>query len=124
MWTQQGGRVAPQELFAQIARKWKMFRGFRQQDSQELMRYLFDGIKQDEMDMIKRQLAEEKAENGKEEEAEKEKQGESTAAESETDPPKYVPFIDSCFLGKMVSVIVCDVCKKVNSRMSFFRVVL
>ncbi|CAO3575068.1 unnamed protein product [Mortierella alpina] len=62
MWKQQGGTVAPRDLFTQIAKKWKVFRGFRQQDSQELMRYLFDGIKQEELDLIKRQLAEERGE--------------------------------------------------------------
>ncbi|KAG0039905.1 Ubiquitin carboxyl-terminal hydrolase 16 [Podila clonocystis] len=120
MWRQQGATVAPRELFMQISRKWKVFRGFRQQDSQELMRYLFDGIKQEELDLIKRQLADEKgdqaeveAETETEAEADAEKVENQTGAVAETkEAPKYVPFIDTCFSGKLVSVIVCDACKK------------
>ncbi|KAF9957032.1 Ubiquitin carboxyl-terminal hydrolase 16 [Mortierella alpina] len=109
MWKQQGGTVAPRDLFTQIAKKWKVFRGFRQQDSQELMRYLFDGIKQEELDLIKRQLAEERVGG-----AVQEPNGKELAQEAitEQETVKYVPFIDSCFSGKLVSVIVCDVCKK------------
>ncbi|KAF9561741.1 Ubiquitin carboxyl-terminal hydrolase 16 [Mortierella alpina] len=109
MWKQQGGTVAPRDLFTQIAKKWKVFRGFRQQDSQELMRYLFDGIKQEELDLIKRQLAEERGGGDV-----NEPQGKELAHEASTEkePTKYAPFIDSCFSGKLVSVIVCDACKK------------
>ncbi|KAG0045043.1 hypothetical protein BGZ83_009717 [Gryganskiella cystojenkinii] len=81
MWKQQGGKVSPRELFSQIARKWKVFRGMRQQDSQELMRYLFDGIKQEEMDLFKRQLAEEK-ETLAEEEVQSEQENDDNQVES------------------------------------------
>lgn len=129
MWKQQGGTIAPKELFNQIARKWKVFKGYKQQDSQELMRYLFDGVKQEELDMIKRQLSEEEtkgentlkgtqvnrrisATNGV---SNDDKDSENTRADETVEvAPKYVPFIDSCFSGKLVSVIVCDTCKKVN----------
>ncbi|KAG0088355.1 Ubiquitin carboxyl-terminal hydrolase 16 [Podila epicladia] len=117
MWRQQGATVAPRDLFMQISKKWKVFRGFRQQDSQELMRYLFDGIKQEELDLIKRQLAEERGDQAEMEvDAEAEAEA-SNAAKSENlvetkEAPKYVPFIDTCFSGKLVSVIVCDACKK------------
>ena len=122
MWGRQGGTVSPRELFTQIARKWKVFKGMRQQDSQELMRYLFDGIKQEEMDLIKRQLAKEKTEEDEDQDEgdQAAEQGDgkkvvfTTGTKEEDKPPKYVPFIDSCFSGKMVSVIVCDVCKKVK----------
>ncbi|KAF8937756.1 Ubiquitin carboxyl-terminal hydrolase 16 [Haplosporangium gracile] len=111
MWKQQGGTIAPRDLFTQIAKKWKVFRGFRQQDSQELMRYLFDGIKHEELDMIKRHLSEEgSSQDEKAEKAEEEK--EESAGLDEKKEPKFVPFIDSCFSGKLVSVIVCDACKK------------
>ncbi|KAF9339991.1 Ubiquitin carboxyl-terminal hydrolase 45 [Linnemannia elongata] len=112
MWKQQGGTIAPRDLFTQIAKKWKVFRGFRQQDSQELMRYLFDGIKHEELDMIKRHLSEESgSHNDKAEEAKEEKEDGLTGSDEKKEP-KFVPFIDSCFSGKLVSVIVCDACKK------------
>ncbi|CAG8543933.1 9032_t:CDS:10 [Racocetra fulgida] len=50
MWAQQGGIVTPRDLFTEIARKWKEFRGWRQQDSQELMRLMFDSIKSEEFE--------------------------------------------------------------------------
>jgi ubiquitin carboxyl-terminal hydrolase 16/45 len=133
MWGRQGGTVSPRELFTQIARKWKVFKGMRQQDSQELMRYLFDGIKQEETDLIKRQLAGEKIEDGEVEDEDEDDQAHeqgdekkvvsATGTKEEDKPPKYIPFIDSCFSGKMVSLIVCDVCKKVKrrGRLSFVR---
>ncbi|KAI8605479.1 hypothetical protein EDD21DRAFT_138755 [Dissophora ornata] len=117
---QKGGVVTPEDLFRQIAKKWKIFRGFRQQDSHELMRYLFDGIKQEEMDLIKRQLSEEAEQKKIAEEQEPstdeivdDRQVESREVVEKA--LKYVPFIDSCFSGKLVSVIVCDTCKKRNS---------
>ncbi|KAG0022695.1 Ubiquitin carboxyl-terminal hydrolase 16 [Podila clonocystis] len=91
MWKQSGGSVTPRDLFAQIAKKWRVFRQMKEQDSQELMRFLFDGIKEEELDLIKK------------------RQGTEHAPK---DPPKYAPFIESCFAGKLVSVIVCDACKK------------
>ncbi|KAI8363345.1 hypothetical protein B0O80DRAFT_433507 [Mortierella sp. GBAus27b] len=113
---QRGGTVAPRELFTQIGKKWKMFRGYQQQDSHELMRHLFDGIKQEEKEMIKRLLSEQTAEGAKEGDQEP-----SSTSVSEKGPEmscapnkdqEYIPFIDSCFSGKLISVIVCDTCKK------------
>ncbi|KAG0317867.1 Ubiquitin carboxyl-terminal hydrolase 16 [Dissophora globulifera] len=110
MWKQQGGKIAPKEFFMQIAKKWKIFRGFQQQDSQELMRYLFDGIKQEELSMIKKQSAEEGEQQKKGDAAEGDVKNQKN--DNLVEPPKFVPFIDSCFSGKLVSVIVCDTCKK------------
>ncbi|KAG0297949.1 Ubiquitin carboxyl-terminal hydrolase 16 [Linnemannia gamsii] len=100
MWKQQGGTVTPRDLFTQIAKKWKIFRGFREQDSQELMRHLLEGIRQEEADLIKKRLGEE------------EQQTSGDANSEVTATLKYIPFIDTCFSGKLVSVIVCDACKK------------
>ncbi|KAF9205998.1 Ubiquitin carboxyl-terminal hydrolase 16 [Haplosporangium sp. Z 27] len=104
MWKQQGGIVTPRDLFTQIAKKWKIFRGFREQDSQELMRHLFDGIRLEEMDIIKAKISAEGSSSS----------SETTAVNSgeNNETPRYAPFIDSCFSGKLVSVIVCQSCKK------------
>ncbi|KAI8601182.1 hypothetical protein EDD21DRAFT_114440 [Dissophora ornata] len=107
MWKQQGGIVTPRDLFMQIAKKWKVFRGFREQDSQELMRHLFDGIRLEEVDLIKKKVAGESASSS----------SELDATSSHDESPKYVPFIDSCFSGKLASVIVCQSCKKVRPAM-------
>ncbi|CAG8724694.1 43884_t:CDS:2 [Gigaspora margarita] len=133
MWEQKGGMVTPRELFSEIARKWQQFRGWRQQDSQELMRFMFDGIKceESEINMIVRKYTERKIANGmfkylfqfikkiqshetKEEittednELPKE-QDDSSSEKSLQQKPES--FIDICFGGKLVSLIVCDTCK-------------
>ncbi|KAG0344050.1 Ubiquitin carboxyl-terminal hydrolase 16 [Podila humilis] len=96
MWKQSGGTVIPRDLFTQIAKKWKVFRGMKEQDSQELMRFLFDGIKEEELESIKK--------NRKEQDS---------AASKKTEASRtFAPFIETCFGGKLVSVIVCDACKK------------
>lgn len=53
MWRTRDDTIAPRELFNQISKKWSQFRGWRQQDSQELMRFLFDGIKSEEIEVGK-----------------------------------------------------------------------
>jgi len=78
------------------------------------MRYLFDGIKHEELDMIKRYLSEEGGSQDDKAEETKEEKEEESAGLDEKKEPMFVPFIDSCFSGKLVSVIVCDACKKVT----------
>ncbi|KAF9091316.1 Ubiquitin carboxyl-terminal hydrolase 16 [Mortierella sp. AD031] len=107
MWKQQGGTVKPRDLFRQITNKWETFRGRQEQDSQELMRHLFDGIRQEEADLIEKRVAAEEQQSGRLGGDQK-----SKTAETALTPPKYVPFIDTCFSGKFVSVIVCGACKK------------
>ncbi|NWH60390.1 UBP16 hydrolase, partial [Geococcyx californianus] len=40
--------VTPKELFAQVCKKAIRFKGYQQQDSHELLRYLLDGIRAEE----------------------------------------------------------------------------
>ncbi|NWI99294.1 UBP16 hydrolase, partial [Crypturellus undulatus] len=42
------GIVTPKELFAQVCKKAVRFKGYQQQDSQELLRYLLDGMRAEE----------------------------------------------------------------------------
>uniref|UniRef100_A0A8C9FGQ1 ubiquitinyl hydrolase 1 n=1 Tax=Pavo cristatus TaxID=9049 RepID=A0A8C9FGQ1_PAVCR len=43
------GVVTPKELFAQVCKKAIRFKGYQQQDSQELLRYLLDGMRAEEI---------------------------------------------------------------------------
>ncbi|ETE73489.1 Ubiquitin carboxyl-terminal hydrolase 16, partial [Ophiophagus hannah] len=43
------GSVTPRELFSQICKKATRFKGYQQQDSQELLRYLLDGMRTEEI---------------------------------------------------------------------------
>ena len=49
IWEHSGGSFNPSDLFGRITRKWKQFKGFRQQDSHELMRFLIDGMKEEQL---------------------------------------------------------------------------
>ncbi|NWU20201.1 UBP16 hydrolase, partial [Dyaphorophyia castanea] len=42
------GVVTPKELFAQVCKKAIRFKGYQQQDSHELLRYLLDGMRTEE----------------------------------------------------------------------------
>lgn len=42
------GIVTPRELFSQVCKKAVRFKGYQQQDSQELLRYLLDGMRAEE----------------------------------------------------------------------------
>ncbi|NXN77044.1 UBP16 hydrolase, partial [Bombycilla garrulus] len=42
------GVVTPKELFAQVCKKAIRFKGYQQQDSHELLRYLLDGMRAEE----------------------------------------------------------------------------
>ncbi|KAM9635772.1 ubiquitin carboxyl-terminal hydrolase 16 isoform 4-T5 [Trichechus inunguis] len=42
------GVVTPKELFSQVCKKAVQFKGYQQQDSQELLRYLLDGMRAEE----------------------------------------------------------------------------
>ena len=42
------GVMTPRELFSQVCKKAVRFKGYQQQDSQELLRYLLDGMRAEE----------------------------------------------------------------------------
>ncbi|CAG8554202.1 747_t:CDS:10 [Funneliformis mosseae] len=116
MWRAQDSIVAPRELFSEISRKWQQFRGWRQQDSQELMRFLFDGIKSEELKLIKRYSSKPSKKRDQEicmsyDEDHSDDERSEDSDDEKQDDKKYESFIDACFGGKLVSVIVCDVCK-------------
>ncbi|OZJ01618.1 hypothetical protein BZG36_05381 [Bifiguratus adelaidae] len=102
MWTQNGGVINPSGLFSQISKKWKQYRRMQEQDAQELMRYLLDGMRMEEIDYIKKHLQTNESE-------EKSDEGAKNA-----EKVKPVPILDMIFGGKLVSIIVCDHCKEIS----------
>ena len=52
-----GQRVSPRGLFSEIARQAPRFKGFQQQDSQELLRYMVDAMAEEEIKLLKRGAA-------------------------------------------------------------------
>ncbi|CAG8460639.1 11416_t:CDS:2 [Acaulospora morrowiae] len=107
MWEGEREVVSPRDLFDQITRKWSQFRGWRQQDSQELMRFLFDGIKSEELELIKR-VSKKKNEDQLSDQG---TDDENNTSKEKSPPQEFVSFIDACFGGKLASVIVCKTCR-------------
>jgi len=100
--------INPGHLFSQVARQSPKFRGMQQQDSHELLRYLMDGLKNEESKRQKSAVL-------------------KYFGLSEKSDPKSVPnhlkrkiqaygresnhcLFDRIFSGQMVSTIVCEEC--------------
>ncbi|XP_074535533.1 ubiquitin carboxyl-terminal hydrolase 16 [Halichoeres trimaculatus] len=104
------GVVTPRELFTQVCKKAARFKGFQQQDSQELLRYLLDGMRTEEVKRVSSGVMEVLKESKKSTDAEQlkilvkeyEKKG----------SPKN--FVDHIFGGETTSTIMCQQCKTVS----------
>ncbi|XP_061682858.1 ubiquitin carboxyl-terminal hydrolase 16 [Syngnathoides biaculeatus] len=104
------GVVTPQELFTQVCKKAARFKGFQQQDSQELLRYLLDGMRAEESKRVSSAITEALKRSGKVADGEELK---SVIKEYEKNGlPKN--FVDQVFGGEMTSTIMCQRCKTVS----------
>lgn len=104
------GVVTPRELFTQVCKKAARFKGFQQQDSQELLRYLLDGMRAEEIKRISSGVMEALKESRKSTDGEQLK---TLVKEYEKNGfPKN--FVDHVFGGEMTSTIMCQQCKTVS----------
>uniref|UniRef100_A0A4W6E0X3 Ubiquitin carboxyl-terminal hydrolase n=1 Tax=Lates calcarifer TaxID=8187 RepID=A0A4W6E0X3_LATCA len=104
------GVVTPRELFTQVCKKAARFKGFQQQDSQELLRYLLDGMRAEEIKRVSTGIMEALKQSRKSTDAEQLK---SLVKEYEKNGfPKN--FVDQVFGGEMTSTIMCQQCKTVS----------
>ena len=91
--TSGSGSLSPKVLFSKICGKWNMYSNFQQQDSHELLRRLLDDISEEERSVFRTKL----------------KMHQET-----TDAPLPTrhknTFIESIFMGKLVSVVICSEC--------------
>ncbi|XP_077467927.1 ubiquitin carboxyl-terminal hydrolase 16 isoform X3 [Stigmatopora argus] len=102
--------VRPQELFTQVCTKAARFKGYQQQDSQELLRYLLDGMRAEESKRVSTAIAEALKRSGKHKD---EEQLKSVVKEYEKNGlPKN--FVDRVFGGEITSTIMCQRCKTVS----------
>ncbi|XP_070568961.1 ubiquitin carboxyl-terminal hydrolase 16-like [Ptychodera flava] len=109
MMNEQGkGTVSPRLLFNQVCQKAPRFKGYQQQDSHELLRYLLDGMRSEELKRVKEGILKEfgfqttvNPKNVEEEIKEKIK-----------DYGKCVnkTFVDSVFGGQLISTVLCEEC--------------
>uniref|UniRef100_A0A674PPE0 Ubiquitin carboxyl-terminal hydrolase n=1 Tax=Takifugu rubripes TaxID=31033 RepID=A0A674PPE0_TAKRU len=99
--------ATPQELFTQVCRKAARFKGFQQQDSQELLRYLLDGMRAEEIKRVNLGIEEALKESKK---SNDEEQLKKTLKEYEKNGlPKNL--VDYVFGGELTSTIMCQQCK-------------
>uniref|UniRef100_A0A3B5L9I4 Ubiquitin carboxyl-terminal hydrolase n=1 Tax=Xiphophorus couchianus TaxID=32473 RepID=A0A3B5L9I4_9TELE len=104
------GVVTPRELFTQVCKKAARFKGFQQQDSQELLRYLLDGMRAEELKRVSMGITESLKQSSKVTDEEKIK---AAVKEYEKNGvPKN--FVDQLFGGEMTSTIMCQECKTVS----------
>ncbi|KAK2846719.1 hypothetical protein Q5P01_009718 [Channa striata] len=102
--------ITPQELFTQVCKKAARFKGFQQQDSQELLRYLLDGMRAEEVKRISSGITEVLKQSRK---STSEEQLKTLVKEYEKNGfPKN--FVDQVFGGEMTSTVMCQQCKTVS----------
>ncbi|XP_014303374.1 ubiquitin carboxyl-terminal hydrolase 16 isoform X3 [Myotis lucifugus] len=100
------GIVTPKELFSQVCKKAVRFRGYQQQDSQELLRYLLDGMRAEEHQRVSKGIL--KAFGNSTEKLDEELKNKVKDYEKK----KAVPsFVDRIFGGELTSTIMCDECR-------------
>ncbi|XP_045708611.1 ubiquitin carboxyl-terminal hydrolase 16 isoform X1 [Phyllostomus hastatus] len=103
------GVVTPKELFAQVCRKAVRFKGYQQQDSQELLRYLLDGMRAEEHQRVSKGIL--KALGNSTEKLDEELKNKVKDYEKKTSAPS---FVDRIFGGELTSTIMCDECGMVS----------
>ncbi|KAM6446526.1 ubiquitin carboxyl-terminal hydrolase 16 isoform 1-T2 [Liasis olivaceus] len=102
------GTVTPRELFSQVCKKATRFKGYQQQDSQELLRYLLDGMRTEEIQRTSAAIF--KALNNSDKENEELKK-----EVKEYEKKKLMhSFVDRIFGGELTSTIMCEECQTVS----------
>ncbi|MED6276753.1 hypothetical protein CHARACLAT_006227 [Characodon lateralis] len=102
--------VTPRELFTQVCKKAARFKGFQQQDSQELLRYLLDGMRAEELKRVNTGIVETLKQSSKVTDEEKLKAVVKEYVKNGV--PKN--FVDQVFGGELTSTIMCQQCKTVS----------
>ncbi|XP_042644172.1 ubiquitin carboxyl-terminal hydrolase 16 isoform X4 [Tyto alba] len=103
------GVVTPKELFAQVCKKAIRFKGYQQQDSHELLRYLLDGMRAEEIQQVSVGILKALADSNKQNEEELKKKI------KEYEKKKGIQsFVDRIFGGELTSTIMCEECRTVS----------
>ncbi|POI35433.1 hypothetical protein CIB84_000814 [Bambusicola thoracicus] len=103
------GVITPKELFAQVCKKAIRFKGYQQQDSQELLRYLLDGMRAEEIQRVSVGILKALTDSDKQNEEELRKKI------KEYEKKKGIKsFVDRIFGGELTSTIMCEECRTVS----------
>ncbi|XP_075027061.1 ubiquitin carboxyl-terminal hydrolase 16 isoform X3 [Calonectris borealis] len=109
------GVVTPKELFAQVCKKAIRFKGYQQQDSHELLRYLLDGMRAEEIQQISVGILKALTDSNKQNEEELKKKI------KEYEKKKGIQsFVDRIFGGELTSTIMCEECRTVSLVHEYF----
>ncbi|XP_048453465.1 ubiquitin carboxyl-terminal hydrolase 45 isoform X2 [Rhincodon typus] len=105
------GPLVPRVLFSQLCQKAPRFRGYQQQDSQELLHYLLDAMQIEETKRIQSAIL--KAFNN------------PTVKTADEETKRKIKvygregvkmnFIDQIFVGELVSTIMCEECSHIST---------
>ncbi|KAL7825415.1 hypothetical protein AOLI_G00326220 [Acnodon oligacanthus] len=101
--------VTPRDLFTQVCKKAARFKGFQQQDSQELLRYLLDGMRAEESTRVTAGILEALKSSRKILDEDQKK----IAKEYERNGGSK-NLVDRVFGGEMTSTVMCQECKTVS----------
>ncbi|XP_039535502.1 ubiquitin carboxyl-terminal hydrolase 45 [Pimephales promelas] len=105
------GPVSPKILFNQLCQKAPRFKGYQQQDSQELLHYLLDSMRVEETKRIKAGIL--KAFNNPTEKTADEETKRQVKAYGK-DGVK-MNFVDRIFVGELTSTIMCEECEHIST---------
>ncbi|RMC11991.1 hypothetical protein DUI87_11124 [Hirundo rustica rustica] len=100
------GVVTPKELFAQVCKKAIRFKGYQQQDSHELLRYLLDGMRAEEIQQITVGILKALSDSNKQNEEEL-----KTKIKEYEKKKGIQSFVDRIFGGELTSTIMCEECR-------------
>lgn len=105
------GPINPKILFNQLCQKAPRFKGYQQQDSQELLHYLLDSIRVEETKRVKAGIL--KAfNNPTEKTADEETKCQVKAYGKEG---VKMNFVDRIFVGELTNTIMCEECEHIST---------
>ncbi|XP_066512494.1 ubiquitin carboxyl-terminal hydrolase 45-like [Hoplias malabaricus] len=103
------GPVSPKILFSQLCQKAPRFKGYQQQDSQELLHYLLDSVRMEESKRIKSAIL--KAFNNPTEKTADEETKRKVKAYGKEGVK--MNFVDRIFVGELTNTIMCEECEHI-----------
>ncbi|PWA32329.1 hypothetical protein CCH79_00012022 [Gambusia affinis] len=105
------GPINPKVLFNQLCQKAPRFKGYQQQDSQELLHYLLDSIRVEETKRVKAAIL--KAFNNPTEKTADEETKRQVKAYGKEGVK--MTFVDRIFVGELTNTIMCEECEHIST---------
>ncbi|XP_010635672.1 ubiquitin carboxyl-terminal hydrolase 45 isoform X1 [Fukomys damarensis] len=105
------GPLSPKVLFNQLCQKAPRFKGFQQQDSQELLHYLLDAVRTEETKRIQASIL--KAFNNPTTKTANDETRKKVKAYGKEGVK--MNFIDRIFIGELTSTVMCEECANIST---------